>query len=275
MRNKEERTGNLRQGILYLSMIVFTASGCGLLTREAKPPSPPEEMVYIPEGWFLMGSNEGDGRLGLTIGMDEIPQHRVYLKGFYIDRYEVTFREFRNFLKATGRKAPRILTVEEWVKIYPTPRDNHPMNGVSWYDADAYCHWGEKRLPAEEEWEKASRGVDGRQWPWGNEPNLSGSIKANTLEAGAAWTTPVGGYPEGVSPYGVYDMAGNVMEWTSSWYKPYPGSTLKRTAFGEKFKVLRGGAWENPAVPFARSAYRHAVVPKWDHPGHGFRCARD
>ncbi|MCC6544402.1 MAG: SUMF1/EgtB/PvdO family nonheme iron enzyme [Nitrospirae bacterium] len=245
------------------------------MMREVKPPAPPDGMAYIPEGWFLMGSNEKDGLLGLAVGVDEIPQHRVYLKGYYIDLYEVTVGEFRKFLDITGRRTPRIWKVEEWVKIYPVPKINHPMNAISWYDADDYCRWVGKRLPTEEEWEKAARGTDGRQWPWGNEPNVPEDLKANTLEALTSWTTPVGSYPQGVSPYGVYDMGGNVMEWTSSWYKPYPGSTLKREAFGEKYKVLRGGSFENPSVPFARTAYRHSVAPQWDHPGHGFRCALD
>jgi len=265
----------LSRFILPLSVIVFILTGCGLLSKEIRSPSPPEGMVYIPEGWFLMGSTENDGRVGMTVGVDEFPQHRVYLKGFYIDRYEVTVGEFRRFIEATGWKAPSIWTVEEWIKLYPPPRDNHPMNGVSWYDADAYCRWAGKRLPTEEEWEKAARGTDGRQWPWGNEPNRPDDVKANTQEAGIGWTVPVGSYPAGVSPYGVYDMAGNVMEWTSSWYKPYEGSTLVRDAFGEKYKVLKGGSWENPAIPLTRSAYRHSVDPKWDHPAHGFRCAMD
>lgn len=232
-------------------------------------------MVYIPGGGFLMGSTEKDGRVGMTVGVDEIPQHEVTIKGFYMDRYEITVGEFKRFLETTGHKTPRIWTDQDWVKIYPVPEDRHPMNGVSWYDADAYCRWAGKRLPTEEEWEKAARGTDGRQWPWGNEPNLPSHVRANTQEAGVGWTMPVGSYPEGVSPYGVYDMTGNVMEWTSSWYQPYPGSTLEREAFGEKYKVLKGGAWENPSVPLGRAAYRHSVAPQWDHPGHGFRCARD
>ena len=265
---------NIRRAV-YL-VISFLLVGCSHTTSGMKPTPSPDDMVYIPEGWFLMGSREDEGILGRSVGVDEIPQHRVYVKGFYMDRYEVTVGKFRRFLETTGRKAPRIWTVEEWVKIYPEPKDLHPMNGVSWYDADTYCQWVGKRLPTEEELEKAARGTDGRQLPWGNDFNGSeGGIVANTNEARVGWTTPVGSYPEGVSPYGVYDMAGNVMEWTSSWYKTYPGSTLQREAFGEKYKVIRGGAWENPSVPFARTAYRYSVAPKWDHPSHGFRCAMD
>ena len=226
--------------LINFAIIVFLLSGCGLIMKEVKSPSPPEGMVYVHQGWFLMGSTEKDGRIGMTVGVDELPQHKVYLKVYYIDKYEVTVAEFKRFLDATTRTPPRIWTEEEWRRIYPSPGEDHPMNGVSWYDADAYCRWVGKRLPTEAEWEKAARGTDGRQWPWGNDPNLPSRVRANTQEAGVGWTMPVGSYPEGVSPYGVYDMAGNVMEWTSSWYQPYPGSTLQRESFGEKYKILKG-----------------------------------
>lgn len=251
-------------------------SGCGLAVKQSRHHSPPEGMVYIPQGWFLMGSNENDGRLGMAVGVDEIPRHSVWLEGFYIDKYEVSVGEFRKFMLTTNRKVPRIWSVEDWQDMYPKPEDNHPMSGVTWYDADEYCRWVGKRLPTEAEWEKAARGTDGRQFPWGNDLGVPGNnMKANTLEAWISWTMPGGSYPEGVSPYGVHDMAGNVMEWTSSWYQVHPGSGLKREAFGEKYKVLKGGSWENPAIPFSRSAHRHAVSPIWDHPAHGFRCAGD
>ncbi len=262
--------------ILYVSLAITAMTGCSLAVKEVRSPSPPEGMVYIPEGWFLMGSSEEDGRPGMAVGVDEMPRHRVWLNGFYIDRREVSVGEFREFMLSTNRKVPRIWRVEAWVAMYPEPKDDHPMSGVTWYDADDYCRRAGKRLPAESEWEKAARGTDGRQFPWGDEPpGALGGIRANTIEAGIDWTMPPGSYPEGVSPYGVHDMAGNVMEWTSSWYQPYPESDLKRAAFGEKYKVTKGGSWENPAVPFARSAHRHAVDPIWDHPGHGFRCAAD
>jgi len=222
-----------------------------------------------------MGSKEEDGKIGRSVGVDELPQHRVFIRGFYIDRYEVTVGEFKRFLEATGREAPRIWAKEDLKVLYPVSKDNYAMNAVSWYDADAYCRWMGKRLPTEEEWEKAARGTDGRQYPWGNEPNRPPSLRANTQEAAIHWTAPVGSYPEGVSPYGVHDMAGNVMEWTASWYKPYPGSTLRREAYGERYRVLKGGSWENPSIPYARSAFRHPVDPAGDHPAHGFRCAMD
>lgn len=257
---------------VFLSGMVVTASSAGQTVTE-------EQMAHIPAGEFIMGSTEMDGLVGQSVGVDEIPQRSVYLKAFYIDRYEVTNRQYKAFIDATGHSAPddKHPGASSWKgNTPPEGTEGIPVSNITWYDADAYCRWAGKRLPAEEEWEKAARGTDGRQWPWGNDFfGPDGKIMANTREARVGWTTQTGSYPEGVSPYGIYDMAGSVMEWTSSWYKPYPGSTLQREAFGEKYKVLRGGSWENPSVPFARSAYRHAVAPKWDHPAHGFRCAVD
>ena len=99
--------------------------------------------------------------------------------------------------------------------------------------------------------------------------------KTNTQDSKKGWTVSVGSLEGDISPYGVHDMSGNAMEWTASWYQPYPGSTLQRVAFGKKYRVLKGGAWNAPALPFSRVANRHAVAPKWDHPNYGFRCAKD
>lgn len=259
--------------LLSFCLVFIGLTGCSVATSKTLQHSSPEGMVYVPEGRFLMGSSAKDGRVGYSIGINELPQHELFLKGFYIDKYEVKVAEFRKFLNETKREAPRLWRIEEWIKMYPAPEDDHPMNGVSWFDADTYCGWVGKRLPTEAEWEKAARGTDGRQWPWGNEINSINKIRANTQEAGVGWTMPGGSYPDGVSPYGVFDMAGNVMEWTSSWYELYPGGTPDTAALGEKYKVLKGGGWENPGSPIARSAYRLLVNPMWDHPGHGFRCA--
>ena len=223
-------------------------------------------MVYNPGGAFLMGSKPTDG-VALETGVDEQPQHRVDLPGYFIDRYEVTVGDYRKFVEATGHRSPRIWENNQYAK----PSDDHPVIDVNWDDADSYCHWAGKRLPTEAEWEKAARGTDGRRWPWGNQW-IAGA--ANIQSDPRHWTAPVGSYPLDKSPYGVFDMAGNAMEWTESWYAAYPGSTLKRAAFGEQYKILKGGSWMTPVNPFTHSANRYAIAPKWDHPHFGFRCAK-
>jgi iron(II)-dependent oxidoreductase len=224
-------------------------------------------MTYIPPGKFIMGSKPAPGLSLFEVGVDELPQHAAFVNGFYIDRYEATVGQYRQFIQATGHRPPTM-----WSSEYRQPQDDHPVIDLSWADAETYCRWAGKRLPTEQEWEKAARGTDGRIWPWGNQLERK---HANTLDAAMGWTSPVGSFTQDVSPYGVYDMAGNAMEWTTSWYKAYPGSTLQRTAFGEQYRVLKGGSWRSPALPFSRAANRHAVAPKWDHPDHGVRCAKD
>ena len=248
------------------------------------------EMVLIPEGPFIMGSrgNGGDeGILGVDVGVDQLPQREVFLKTFYIDKYEVTVREYKKFAKATEHPLPALLTTDtdtntdtkkKWAEAvkYPPIEDDFPINDVPYMDAESYCKWAGKRLPTEEEWEKAARGTDGRLYPWGNDKKIG---KANTIE----WSkekvaaVAVGSFPTDVSPYGVYDMAGNIMEWTSSWYEAYPGSKLKRPQFGKKYKVMKGGAWMGPMTPFARASHRYAAggTERNHHPHFGMRCAKD
>ena len=234
-------------------------------------------MVLIPAGKFLMGSSPKDGRVGFTVGVDELPQHTVDLGAYFIDRYEVTAKQYGPFIEATGRKPPgdpRFPEIYPWAREGGVPKEfeNHPIIYVSWDDAEAYCRWAGKRLPTEEEWEKAARGTDGRIWPWGN---IFDPRKANVQEYKSGGTLPVGSFPKGVSPYGVYDMAGNVAEWTADWYQAYPGSRLVRSAFG-KNKVVKGGAYTLPGEPYARSASRTmAREPGMRHRSIGFRCAKD
>jgi formylglycine-generating enzyme required for sulfatase activity len=138
--------------------------------------------------------------------------------------------------------------------------DRHPVIYVTWYGAGAYAKWADKKLPSEKEWEKAARGINGRVYPWGNEFDVT---RCNTSESGNEGTTHVDKYPEGTSPYGCYDMAGNVWEWTDSWH-------------GEKKeeKVLRGGSW-NLYKDYARCANRFRFVPIYRDLYIGFRCVRN
>src|SRR3990167_5427190 len=250
------------------------------------------EMVLIPEGGFLMGSKEDDGRLGVDLGVDELPQREVSLKAFYIDKYEVTVGAYRKFAELDGdeyRKfamgetsSPSILLIGgltgERARMkkmrVPIADDDFPMSDVSYIEAEAYCKSIGKRLPTEEEWEKAARGTDGRIWPWGNKFEIG---MANTVESKENGTVQSGSFPTDVSPYGVYDMAGNLMEWTSSWYEAYPGNKLERPQFGKGYKVIKGGTWSAPSILFSRAAQRHPVRPTENNHSHryGFRCAKD
>lgn len=235
------------------------------------------DMILVPAGSFKMGSRQQDGKVGMQVGVDELPQHDVTLPAFWIDRTEVTAKAYKVFLDATGRKPPgdpRFPEIYPWAAEGGVPKEfeNHPVIYVTWHDAAAYCKWAGKRLPTEAEWEKAARGTDGRIWPWGN---MFDRNKANIREFEAAGTLPVGSFPAGASPYGVQDMAGNVAEWTADWYEAYPGSTLKRKAFGIN-KVVRGGAWTLFAEPYSRAAHRSiAQDPDKQHRSVGFRCAKD
>ena len=165
--------------------------------------------------------------------------------------------------------------------MFPEGKADHPVTYVSWEDADAYCKWVDKRLPTDQEWEKAARGTDGRIFPWGNEFEVK---NANTplrwQQVGAFGdTTPVGAFKGGVSPYGVYDMSGNVWEWTASWYKAYPNNEVPSESYGERYKTLKGGSWFDcsfyncgiSAPVFNRAFF--SVHTKND--SFGFRCAKD
>ena len=234
-------------------------------------------MVLIPAGLFMMGSPATADHLGFHVGVDELPRHEVVLRAFYIDRYEVANAQYAEFLQATGRPLPKDPKDPDYFRwegsTPPAGQEHHPVMYVNWYDAQAYCEWSGKRLPTEEEWEKGARGADERAWPWGDQFDAA---KCNMYETGLQWSAPVGSFPDGVSPYGLHDMCGNVAEWTASWYKPYPGNSLKRAAFGEQHKVSRGGAFALPAEPWSRATNRNlAQPPDFKHRSLGFRCAKD
>lgn len=250
-------------------------------------------MVLIPAGEFLIGSPESEIEMLLknnkTVSKDffksEQPQHSVYLENFYIDRYEVTNDQYQRFIESTGYAKPKYWhTAPSFGSETPFPIGNqnlsHPVVGVSWYDATAYCAWAGKRLVTEAEWEKAARGGMMKVYPWGNE--LSHDM-ANYGGIGGKdqwqWTAPVGSFPP--NSYGLYDMAGNVFEWCINWYdENYYSHSPKRNPSGAEkgiTKVARGGSWDNNrlGIYYMRSTFRFHVRPETKNLFIGFRCAKD
>jgi hypothetical protein len=194
-------------------------------------------MVEIPAGEFLLGDKK----------------RKSYVDAFRIDRYPVINAQYGRFVEATGHSPPG-----HWEgATYSAGKALHPAVCVSWDDAVAYAEWAGKRLPTEEEWEKAARGTDGREYPWGEWKEG----RCNTGEAGIHDTTPVGHYsPRGDSPYGCADMAGNVWEWTASPWES-----------GSSLRVVRGGSW-NYGRDDARCAARDGSGPHFSRGNYGFRC---
>jgi sulfatase modifying factor 1 len=261
--------------------------------------------------WRWSGSFP-DGTLGLQALTDQRPQHSVYLDAFWIDQTEVTVGMFRTFVEATGyvttaeregyghpyKPGPK---EQEWPDVagadWQHPRgpgseaqDDHPVVQVSWDDAAAYCAWAGGRLPTEAQWEKACRGTDARMYPWGNEFDerrmnfcdaqcpVTRWTDDPTFYDGYAYTSPVGSYPEGASPYGALDMAGNVWEWTADRYdnryyarSPYKNPQGPETG-GER--VQHGGGWYDAGrAGWLACTIRHATPPRNRADDLGFRCA--
>ena len=225
-----------------------------------------EEMVRIPAGFFVRGTMAG--------GYDEKPERRIYLDAFSIDRYEVTNHQYQEFVAATGHRksGPPARYAKNMARMRGV---NQPVVYVSWDDAEAYCRWKGKRLPTEAEWEKAMRGVDGRRWPWGNEPNALASNWSHPSD-GFEVTAPVGSFRKDVSPFGVADGSGNVMEWVADWYREDAYSEpFDRNPKGPDhgvFKVMRGGAYTSTGSD-VRITSRSRMVPDFRDETIGFRCA--
>jgi iron(II)-dependent oxidoreductase len=261
----------------------WTPEGKKLASERAKLPVK-DDMVPIPAGSFLMGSTRQVDRNAYPA---EFPQRRVYLDAYDIDKYEVSALQFLRFVLATDR--PPLIDWRYDGGNFQESMTHHPVMHVTWYDADAYCKWAGKRLPTEAEWEKAARGEDGRVYPWGNQPaGLSRSNFGRTGLSGPVRDRPerlmlyppvisVDKYDNAVSPYGIYQMAGNVSEWVSDWYDAkYYSSGPDRNPPGPSQgtqKGFRGGGWVD-STPAVRAAQRNGADPNTKMNWLGFRCAR-
>ena len=237
-------------------------------------------MVLVPPGDFTMGSERGNA--------NEKPVHKVTLDAFFIDKYEVTNIQYKRCVDIGVCQSPEHAYSYAIVNYYDNPKfDNYPVLYVDWNQAQTFCKWRGARLPTEAEWEKTARGTDGRIYPWGDEFNGS-NLNFCDADCRFEWanksykdgyldTAPVGTFTAGVSPYGAYDMAGNVSEWVADWYSStyYETSPLSNPLGpdGGVSHVLRGGSWINTLL-LVRTTYR-GVDPNFSSGNtYGFRCAR-
>jgi formylglycine-generating enzyme required for sulfatase activity len=222
-------------------------------------------MALVPAGDFTMGSATGDA--------DELPVHKVYVAAFFMDKHQLSVKHYARFVEDTHHEVP-----PDWGVMNRPQHYDRPIANVDWADADAYCKWAGKRLPTEAEWEKAARGTDGRTYPWGNiHPTRLHANLGKEVWSNHSALLPVGTLDEGKSPYGIYDMAGNVWEWVSDWYdQDYYKTSPQQNPTGPptgSTKVVRGGSWGSN-VDGLRSAERETHVPSFRGFGTGFRCAK-
>ena len=234
------------------------------------------EMAFVPAGWFMMGCNEAADQ---GCDEDERPYHRVWLDSFYVDVSEVTVAMYRDCVEAGACTPPAPGAACNWGE---EGREAHPANCTDWFQAGAYCAWAGKQLPTEAQWEKAARGIDGRIWPWGNEPPTCArcAMGEGGPGCGTGGTLPVCSKPEGRSPYGACDMAGNVMEWVEDPQDPeFYARSPERNPVNpggakDRLHCLRGGERAYTIVNFLRTSNRDGLQPEYSNYGIGFRCTR-
>lgn len=231
-------------------------------------------MRFVPEGEFTYGSDSGIS--------NEKPQQQVFLDAYYIDKFEVTNFLYKACVNARGCPPLKTTNSHTRTDYYRNPEyDNFPVINVDWHQASAYCAWRDINLPTEAQWEKAARGTDGRSFPWGNETidcskaNYYDSVQGKACEGD---TTPVGMHKDGGSPYGVFDLAGNVWEWVADFYASSHAFDLSvSNPTGPEmgvYRVLRGGSWVNLG-DFLSTTRRVANDSNYSHYSVGFRCARN
>lgn len=328
-RGKRKGVVRLRIYFLLLGMLLLVACGAddknsASVVADKKSISVNVKQVLVPAGKFIRGSNREDDpvmrqQYGFPVPLfvDEHPQKKVHLDEFKIDTYEVTNKQFKNYIMQAGRMLPyawmsngyavseeqlnrldveklRKMAIDVFVVDLDTremdkpallvemlkkqqAQDNYPVTGVNWFAAKEYCAWRDARLPSEAEWEKAARGPEGFEYPWGNDwdPKITNTGDDGEWDEGMA---PVGAYSKNKSPYGAFDLSGNVWEWTADWYAPYDGSTYESKAFGKTNRVIRGGGGGvgHYAISyFFRGATRQFAEPEMESEDVGFRCVSD
>jgi len=264
--------------------IEWTEAGKKLAQERVATMKTKGEMVLVPAGDFIMGSDKKADRLAYR---SELPQRRVYLDAFEIGKFEVTALEYLKFVLETDR-SPQL----DWRYDggnFQESMAHHPIMHVTWYEADAYCKWAGHRLPTEAEWEKAARGTEGRLYPWGNEyAGLSRANFGRTGLSGPVRDRPerlllyppiisVDKYENAVSPYGLYQTIGNVAEWVADWYdRDYYKTAPDRNPRGPEHgtqKAFRGAGWMDSTTT-VRVAMRNGADPNTRINWLGFRCAK-
>lgn len=252
------------------------------LGTEIESPVDGAIMVYVPSGEFAMGLDESDANqvakdlgykdVGELWAWESYPKHKVYLPGYFVDKYEVTVMRWAKYIQATGYQSKFTETSRHFGK----PEEQLlPAGEIKWEEAKAYAAWAGKALLSEAQWEKAARGTDGRLYPWGNEaPTLDRGHFGEKGKQPPLYVN-VGSFAKGASPYGAMDMLGNQYEWTSEIKKPYPGNPMaakmmEESAGGKENVCLRGGSWYHGWISFY-AAKRFGFPPDVTYYHVGFR----
>ena len=240
-------------------------------------------MAYVPAGPFWMGASDAD----TNTDWDERPRHQVELDAFWIDIYEVTHLDYQTCVSAGACDAPVELDYNGHSYAFAAQIEDGAVVNVTWYNAGDYCAWAGKRLPTEAEWEKAAHGEDSRIYPWGDDADALGrawfggvySADNPNVYDDFSRPAPVGSFPDGASPYGLFDMAGNVWEWVQDWYASdtyaEPGQVNPTGPEAGSYRVIRGGAWTSLATTELRTTYRLARSPVTAWIDVGFRCVME